>query len=70
MQQLGSCFTCNTGPLATCLHVCGCILQLCSKILSSAVLCVMCRFEKLENGPEGRDDAVTLALELACLDIE
>lgn len=30
---------------------------------------VSCRFEKLENGPAGRDAAVALGLQLAALDI-
>lgn len=31
---------------------------------------VTCRFEKLENGPDGRDAAVVLGLQLASLDVK
>ena len=42
----------------------------CAASLVECSTCVCCRFQKLENGHDGRDAAVDLALQLASLDIK
>ena len=47
-----------------------CLLQVKFNAGCSDLSTLPCRFEKLENGPEGRDAVVSLALGLASLDIQ
>ena len=48
-------------------QLCLCFLLILSK---SALDLMWCRFDKLENGAQGRDMCVALAVELSALDVQ